>query len=553
MIKQLSIQNYAIIDQLEISFDQSLNTITGETGAGKSILLGALSLILGERADLSSLLNDKEKCIIEGHFQIANYKLESFFQANDLDYDPYTIIRREILPSGKSRAFINDTPVALTVLKELGRQLVNVHSQHQTIALNTSNFQLQLIDALAEVDAEKKDFAELLQHYKQKEKDLQELLLKNKEEKLDLDYLQFQVQELEEIPLEEIDKEAIESDLQILENAEEIQLNLTKLTAMLSGEELSIEDKLRAADQLMVNLSKVNPKFEQLSERFNSMLIELQDLNNELEIAGNDVEIDDERLEALKSQLNIFYRLEKKHQVEGTEALLEIKEELSKKIEWAQNADKKIAAIEKEIAGIGQQLLKVGKSISTKRKACLPQIKEKAQALLSDMSMPHAEIHLEIEQLPVEKAQSSGLDKVEIFFTANKGTKPQALKKVASGGELSRLMLALKSIVAEGMALPTLIFDEIDAGISGETAHRVGAIMQKLAQKHQVICITHLPQMASKGKKHFFVYKEVLADQTRTRIKALENEERVEELAKMLSGKDLTAATLENARELLNQ
>ncbi|MEX2591034.1 MAG: DNA repair protein RecN [Chitinophagales bacterium] len=553
MIQQLSIQNYAIIDQLEINFDQGLNIITGETGAGKSILLGALSLILGDRADLSTLLNKSEKCIIEGQFDIKNYGLKTFFEKNDLDYDALTFLRREILPSGKSRAFINDTPVSLNILKEIGRQLVNVHSQHQTIALSNSNFQLQLIDALANTENEKREFALVLSEYKSKQKTLKALIAKNNEEGKDTDYLEFQLKELQEIPLEEIDKEALEEELQTLENAEEIQQTLTKLIASISGEEFSVEQSMREIDQMLRQLSDSSKQFQPLSERFNSVFIELQDICNEIEHSGRDIEVDEEKLQETQDLLNTLYRLEKKHQREGTEALLLFQQELEEKIEWAKNADEKIAALEAEIQQIGTKLKSKGAEINKKRSKQLPEIKEKVASLLSEMGMPHASIFPELIPLEIEAARPDGLDQAMIRFTANKGAQPQELKKVASGGELSRLMLALKSIVAEGTALPTLIFDEIDSGISGEIAYKVGAIMQELAQNHQVICITHLPQMASKGKKHFFVFKETKDTHTLTRIKELKQEERIQELAKMLSGKDLTETTLANARELLNQ
>lgn len=553
MILQLNIQNYAIIDQLEISFDQSLNIITGETGAGKSILLGALSLILGERADLSVLTSKDSKCIIEGHFDIENYGLEEFFLKNDLDYDGVTYLRREILPSGKSRAFVNDTPVSLNILKEIGKQLVNLHSQHQTIALSNNNFQLQLIDALAGNETEKLEFAEILRDYKAKQKEQEELITRNQREGQDLDYLQFQLDELKQLPLSEIDKDSLEVEMQDLENAEEIQLTLSQLTQLISGEEHSLEQKMREIDHKLSELEKSSSRFEKISERFNSILIELQDIGNELETNGQDIEIDEDKLIEVRELLNELYRLEKKHQLDDPKALLNLQYQLEEKIDWAKNADAKIKALENEIASIEIKLKESAEKIRLKRKNCLPEIKSRVEALLKEMGMEHAEIFPELITLDINSARNDGLDQASILFTANKGGHAHELRKVASGGELSRLMLALKSIVAESASLPTLIFDEIDSGVSGEIAHKVGVIMQQLAKNHQVICITHLPQMASKGKKHFFVYKEVSNAKTLTRIKVLNSDERVTELAKMLSGKDLTETTLANARELLNQ
>ena len=552
MIKQLSIQNYAIIDALEIHFDNGLNIITGETGAGKSILLGALSLILGDRADLSALLEDDKKCIIEGQFNIQHYNLQNFFEKNDLDYDAQTFLRREISPSGKSRAFINDTPVGLAVMKEIGHQLVNVHSQHQTIALSNSNFQLQLIDALANNKTHKEAFANLLKQYKSKQKEKEALISKYSQEGQDTDYLEFQLNELQELPLESIDKEALENELQTLENAEEIQATLSRLISAINGDEFSLEEKMREVEQMLRELSRNSKQFESLNERFSSVFIEFQDIANELE-NGADVEIDEEKLQEDKELINKLYRLEKKHNLEGTEALLNFQSELEEKIEWAKNADEKIAALQSEIDALAQKLKSKGAEITKTRANQIPSIKDKVEKLLAEMGMPHSSIFPELIPLEISKARPDGLDQVKISFTANKGSQPQELKKVASGGELSRLMLALKSIVAEGTELPTLIFDEIDSGISGDIAHKVGEIMEQLAKNHQVVCITHLPQMASKGKKHFFVYKETNDKHTLSRIKPLNQEERVQELAKMLSGKDLTETTLANARELLNE
>ncbi len=549
MLKQLSVQNYALIDKLEVEFTDGLTIITGETGAGKSILLGALGLIAGTRADSQSLQDKTKKCIIEASFNIKEYDLTDFFEVNELDYEAITSIRREINPEGKSRAFINDTPVTLNQLKELGERLIDIHSQHQTLSLNGADFQLSVVDAFA------KHFDLLLQYkeefslFKSKEKQLNELIEKEAQAKKDLDYFQFQFNELEDANLKADEQSVIEQELETLNNAEDIKLNLSKASLALNGGEQNLISSLNEIKVLLNSMSKFKPEIAELSTRINSSFLELKDITNELESLEQDIVYDPKRIEVLNEKLDAIYRLQQKHNVKSVEELIAIKNDLSNKLLDFNSLETEIIKVKTELDKLNKSLSVKSKSLSDNRKKAIPKIEKEIASLLSSLAMPNAE--LKINQSITEIFTNSGIDKINFMFSANKGSDFKELNKVASGGELSRLMLSIKSLIAQLTALPTIIFDEIDTGVSGDVADKVGSIMDVMAKKMQVITITHLPQIASKGQSHLFVYKEDKSNKTYSNIKKLNSEERIQEIAKMLSTGSPTAAAISNAKELL--
>lgn len=549
MLQKLTVKNYAIIEEIDIPFSSSLNIITGETGAGKSILLGALSLVLGDRANTNSLFDKDRKCVIEAEFDLQFYSLRSFFDTYELDYDDLTIIRREIAPSGKSRAFINDTPVNLNALRELSSQLINVHSQHQTLELNDKSFQLSVLDHLADNSQLLDHYREKYNHYRQQEKKLAELQDQNRQAQQDFDYYQFQLSELDELPWEELNQEELENELSILNNAEEIKSNLASATQLLSNEDTSAGNRLREASTLLNDLANYNRGLEDLHQRLESSLIEVEDIASELERIQDQTDYDPQRAEQLNERLNELYRLEKKHGVNTVDELRTVREQIANKVQQADTLGEEIDKLQEELNAVKEQLQDIGQKLTASREEQVSVLEEKVQTMVADMGMPHAKLKADLEQM--ETFGPQGVDQVTYRFAANKGSELQELKKIASGGELSRLMLSLKSLIAESAAMPTLIFDEIDTGISGDIAGKVGNILSRLGQRHQVICITHMPQIAVKGDTHFYVYKETSADKTNAAIKKLEGEERTEEVAKMLSGDNVSEAALENARELL--
>ena len=552
MLQRLAIQNYALIENLEIDFSNGLTIITGETGAGKTILLGALSLILGERADTQALLNKQKKCIIEGEFDIKQYRLKDFFEQQQLDYEHHTVIRREISPEGKSRAFVNDTPVNLNQLKELSSRLVDIHSQHETLTLNDSEFQLSVVDAYAQ-------HSDLLEKYQQKYKSflqlkssLDELLAKEKQSKTDLDYYQFQFNELEEAKLEKGEQEKLEQELQTLNNAEEIKSNLSKGFDMLDGGEVNILSKLAEINNLLNAFGKFNPKLEELADRIKSSHIELKDIASEIENMEQEIIYSPERIEEINERINIIYHLEQKHKVSNIDELLLLQNDLSEKLRSINSLEEEIIKITKQVTDIKNELLVLAKKISKNRKEVASPIEAQLKKLLKEVGMPNATLKIEIQELQNEEFNVTGIDKLKFLFSANKGVDYKELNKVASGGELSRLMLCIKSLITKLIALPTIIFDEIDTGVSGEVAFKVGSVMETIAKQHQVISITHLPQIASKGDFHYFVYKEIVNNLTVTRLKKLNQKERITEIAKMIGGDRPTAIAVENAKELLN-
>lgn len=549
MLNHLSIQNYALIDKLDVDFSDGLTIITGETGAGKSILLGALGLIAGNRADTQSLQDKTKKCIIEASFNVKEYALKDFFWANELDYEMLTSIRREITPEGKSRAFINDTPVTLAQLKGLAERLVDIHSQHQTMTLNGSEFQLSVVDAYCKHADILVDYTSKFKQYKTLEKVLNELVAKEMQAKKDLDYYQFQFNELEEAGLKQGEQLEMEQELETLNNAEDIKSTLAKAATGLNGGEQNLISSLNEIKALLNSVAKFKPEINELSTRLSSAYIELKDISNELENIEQDIVYDPKRIELLTVNLDAIYRLQQKHQVKTVEELIVIKDELSNKLLAFSSLESDIEKTKKELDALQKALMNLAKKISANRKKEIPKIEKDIASLLSSLSMPNAQ--LKIEQTETEVLTADGMDKINFLFSANKGSDFKELNKVASGGELSRLMLSIKSLMAQLTALPTIIFDEIDTGVSGDVADKVGHIMNLMASKMQVITITHLPQIASKGGSHLFVYKEDKKDKTYSNIKKLSADERVQEIAKMLSTGTPTAAAISNAKELL--
>jgi len=549
MLKHLSVQNYALIDQLDVDFANGLTIITGETGAGKSILLGALGLIAGSRADTQALQDKTKKCIIEAAFQIKDYELKDFFAEHELDYELVTTIRREINPEGKSRAFINDTPVTLNQLKDLGERLIDIHSQHQTLSLNGADFQLSVLDAFANHEELLAAYKEEYKKFKASEKQLAELIEKELQAKKDLDYYQFQFNELDEANLKPAEQAAMEQELETLNNAEDIKLNLSKASFGLIGGEQNLLSSLNDIKIVLHSMSKFKPEIEELSKRINSSYIELKDIANELEALEQEIVYDPKQIELLNDKLDAIYRLQQKHQVKTVEELIQIKEELSNKLLEFSSLETEIEKVKAQLDKLNKALTTKSKSISENRKKVIPKIEKEVAALLSSLAMPNAQ--LKVNQVVLDAFAPTGIDKISFMFSANKGSEFKELNKVASGGELSRLMLSIKSLIAQLTALPTIIFDEIDTGVSGDVADKVGSIMQVMAKKMQVITITHLPQIASKGESHLFVYKEDKNNKTYSNIKKLNAEERVLEIAKMLSTGNPTAAAISNAKELL--
>jgi DNA repair protein RecN (Recombination protein N) len=551
MLQSIYIQNYALINELEIDFNKGLNIITGETGAGKSILLGALSLILGQRADTSVLKDKSRKCFVEAKFQIKQYHIKEFFKHNDLDYESPTTIRREINDNGKSRAFINDTPVNLAVLKDLSNKLIDIHSQHESLLLGDDHFQLSLVDSFA-------NHSDLLDNYRNKFEEYNILtseykkLLNNAEKaKSDLDYFQFQFEQIETLKLIEGEQDEMEAELEQLNHAEEIKLNLTNSDQLLSGEEVSIISNIKQTKSAIESISKYIKEGESLVKRIDSVYIELQDVNNEIEKLNEKIEHDPVRIEFIRGRLDTIYSQQQKHKVSTVKELITIKDELQQKIDRITSYDFETEKIKKEIDSLNNELLSLSNSISENRKNIIPKIESKVIEILQQLGIPNA--NFKVEQVPSEEFLTTGKEFIKFLFSANKNVALEELSKVASGGEISRLMISIKSLIVETITLPTIIFDEIDTGTSGEIADKMGSIIKRMSENMQVINITHLPQIASKGDFHYLVYKKDNHETTNTYIKLLSKDERITEIAKMLSGEALTDAAIQNARVLLSK
>lgn len=551
MLKSLSVKNYALIKNLNLQFDSNLNIITGETGAGKSILLGAIGLILGDRFD--SKLSDLNgaKLVVEAHFQINNYQLKDFFSQHELDYDDDAILRREITDSGKSRAFINDTPVNLSLLKELGEQLVSIHSQHENLSLNDKNFQINLIDHFANSLSLRDAFKQEFKSWKNLKKEIQELKSQEENNKNDQDYYQFLLQELEEASINPNETEELEKEQQILSNSDEIRMAAEQASSLLKDDSSSILEQLGFLHNLLKNADKSGEFFRELSSRLLSNIIDLEDLAREIESKTTNLVFDPQRLQLIEERLELIYRLQKKHRLSHPDELLEILNDIRNKVDSIASVSESIEAKEKELAILEKELLKKGEALSASRKGIIKKLEEQIKSMLNEVGMPNSAIKIEINNLNLDNANVSGMDEISILFCSNPGNPFLPVYKIASGGELSRLMLVLKSLMAEKTNLGTLIFDEIDTGISGEIAARVAKLMKKLGEKHQVFSITHLPQIAGIGHSHYFVFKITDGKTTETGVKKLNKEERITEIAKMISGETPTEAALKNARELV--
>lgn len=550
MLKQLHIRNYAIIREVEITFDQRLNIITGETGAGKSILMGALGLILGERADTKSLMNAEDKCVVEGTFDISGYSLSHFFEQNELDYDQTCVLRREIAPSGKSRAFINDTPVALIQLRELGTLLVDIVSQHQTLDLNNSQFQLGIVDAIADNNSLLAQYQQCYKQYKLTEKTLNELIEQEAKAKADEDYLQFILNELNEINPQENEQEELEKQLDLLSHAEAIQQSAALAFGALNGDEQNIIDALRDLKGNVNSGARYHKGLHDLQARIDSVMIELKDIAAELENISEQTQSNPEELERINQRLQQLFNLQKKHRVNDNAGLLAFKEEVTGKLNNIGSLSDEIIRVQQERSQLEKQLATLAEKLQQGREKAIPQIIKKVNDLLTQVQMPDARIHIAHTQTP-GNYHLFGQDEVELQFAANKGSQFQPIQKVASGGELSRLMLCIKSLISDKVALPTIVFDEIDTGISGEAALKVSQVMKQHAVRHQVIAITHLPQIAGKADAHLFVYKTNDKNTTHTHIRSLTPDERIEEIARMLHGANPSEKVLEAARELI--
>ncbi|GGZ28457.1 DNA repair protein RecN [Echinicola pacifica] len=548
MLKNLSITNYALIESLEMSPSRGLNMITGETGAGKSIMLGAIGLLLGNRADIKSLYDEDQKCIIEGLFDIGDYGLQGYFEEQDLDYENQCIIRREIAPSGKSRAFVNDTPVRLEVLKSLGKALMDIHSQHDNLMLGASEYQLSLIDGFANTQAEITHYTSNYKAYKKAKKSYEALAKDAADLRKEADFNQFQLEELSSLQLQAGEQLELENEQEILDNAEEIKSKINESLQTLQGEDLGAMHLLQQTNQNVQQLARYSSKFEELKERFNSVFIEISDIAGSLEDEDSKIEVDFDKLEEIRDRLSKIYQLQKKHGLQTVEELIQLEADLADKALQVENLDDELEKLHQELKANEKALQEAGNKLSAKRKGQFKEFAAQITGLLAHLGMENASMVINHQTVP---PTNSGVDEIEIQFSANKGIKPQPIRQVASGGEFSRLMFAIKYIMADKIALPTLIFDEIDTGISGEVALQMVTMMQEIAKNHQVICISHLPQVAAKGEKHYFVYKDNSAAKTASKIKTLNEEERILEIAKMIAGAKPSESALKSAKDLL--
>lgn len=550
MLTGLSIKNYALIDELQVSFNNGLSIITGETGAGKSILLGGLSLVLGKRADLSQVKDNSKKCVIEAVFDIANYDLKLIFEEKDFDYEPQTIIRREILPSGKSRAFINDTPVTLDSLTVLSRSLLDIHSQHQTRQLIDDSYQFMVIDALANNKKLLVGYAGLIKTYrsvKLKVRNLEQSMIDAKKE---YDYNLFLHNELEDAQLRPGELEALEASYEQLNNVEIINESLSLSKDLLNNEDIGVVEKLNELKRALTQISSFNKNYQSIEERVNSTIIELDDILSELEALEDNLSSDPKELERVNQKLQVINNLLHKHSVLEVSELISIKERLSEKISITENLDVIIADAKVELETIQIKLKENASRINVNRVGVIPEFIANLETILSELGMPNAKFNIALN--PTEDFKQNGMDELQFLFMANKGSQFTELKKAASGGELSRIMLAIKSILANYIKLPTIMFDEIDTGVSGEISNKMGEIMKFMSKNMQVFTITHLPQIASKGDSHYKVYKNDVDEVTHTQMKQLNQEERIVEIAQMLGGLNVSDSALAHAKQLLN-
>jgi DNA repair protein RecN (Recombination protein N) len=549
MLRSLSIRNYALIEELELKPSASLTVMTGETGAGKSIILGALGLLLGDRADSKALWNENEKCVIEGSFAIEPYKLQSLFETNDLDYQPETVIRRELSPGGKSRAFINDTPVNLEVLRQLGTRLVDIHSQHETLLLASNSFQLRLIDTFAQNQAHGTAYGLAWAEFTSAGKEFETLKEQASRLRGESDFVSFQLDELVKARLQTGEQESLEESLKLLEHAGDIKVRLTTALAVLSESEDSALNQLAALRNQLQPLAGYSSAFGDLLKRVESLIIEARDIRNEIEREEARVEADPAKAEEVQSRLSLIYQLQSKHRAKTVSDLLSLQDTLQQQADKTTTLDEDLARAEQRYTAAEEHLKKNARTLRESRTAVFRKLEALLTGLLKDLGIPQAGVsiaHTETEPGP------TGSDRVEILFSANKGIEPRPLSQVASGGEFARVMFAMKFIMAEKAALPTLVLDEIDMGVSGEIAVKLGRMMKEMASRHQVIVISHLPQIAARGVDHLLVYKDTRRERTVSRIRPLDRENRVKHIAEMLAGARPTEAALQNARELID-
>ncbi len=550
MLTHLSIKNYALIEHSEIDFSKGFSIITGETGAGKSILLDALALVLGKRADLSALRNQEEKCVIEVHFDISNYSLQRFFQENDLDFEKQTIIRREVLPSGKSRIFVNDCPTTLNVVSELGKQLIDIHSQHQTQNLFQDSFYIDVVDALAQHDSLLEQYKKQLAEYKKQNNTLKQLQQQKTDLVKEQDYNSFLLNELLEAQLKDGEQEVLEEEQEKLSNVELVREHLSRANEILISEQYGI---LALTQNLRTNMQKISvysAKYQQLFDRLQSVEIELKDISQEIEEESESLYNDPKALEEISTKLQIIYNLQKKHQVDSIADLLKIQNELDEKVFVAEGLDAKIEKLVQSIELLEAEIKQIGHEIHLNRKKVIPQLIEEILQRIRLLGMENAQFQFKLEK--ESQFYANGMDSLEVLFSANKGMDFTPLKKAASGGEMSRIMLAIKAVLAQYSNLPTIIFDEIDTGVSGEIADKMGVIMKQMSKYMQLFSITHLPQVASKGDVHYKVFKNQNLEITESKIEKLSDDKRLEEIAKMLSGDKITQAAIDQAKALLD-
>ena len=550
MLQQLYIKNFTLIDELDIELHPGFSVITGETGAGKSIILGAIGLLLGQRADSKSIKQGADRCVIEAHFDLSRYDLKPFFDENDIEYDDHdTIIRRELTAAGKSRAFINDTPVALTMLKELGDQLMDVHSQHQNLLLNKQDFQLNVVDILANDSKELEDYQQCFANYQQKTKELNQLREEIERNKQNADFLQFQYDELEAAQLVEGEQEELEQQSETMSHAEDIKTALYEADNALNGDESGVVSQVKSAYNALNGISKVMPKTAELTERLDSCRIELKDIADEVSQLLERTDFNPAELDNINNRLDRLYELEKKYHVETVEELIQQRDNLKLKLSHIENSDEAVSEMEKEVAKLRSLCAQRAETISTMRRATADNMRSQLAQRLEQLGMPHARFDVSITKTELGK---NGQDSISFLFSANTSTPLQPVSQVASGGEIARVMLSLKAMISGAVKLPTIIFDEIDTGVSGKIAEKMAQIMQEMGRtERQVISITHLPQIAALGSHHYRVSKEETKNGTVSHMTELNNEERITEIAQMLSGSDISDAAIQNAKELL--
>ena len=552
MLQSIHIQNYALIESLDINFHPGFSVITGETGAGKSIILGAIGLLVGQRADIKAIKTGANKCIVEARFHIASYELESFFEEHDLEYEEgECILRRELYASGKSRAFINDTPASLAQMKELGEKLIDVHSQHQNLLLNHEDFQLSVLDILAHDEKELQAYKETYSAFKKVSKELSDIQQQAEKNRQDEDYIRFQVEQLEEANLQAGEQETLEQEAETLTHAEEIQSSLYKVDQLMASDEMTLLSVTKDCMQTLQGISRVYAPAQEWIERLNSCYIELKDLAHEIANASEEVEFNPTRLDYVNERLNLIYTLQQKHRVSTVEELIDIAEDYRSKLDAITSYDDRIEELKKQKETIYNKVLEQASVLTTRRLDAAKEIEKQMQAYLVPLGMPNVRFAVELETK--KEPDIKGMDSVNFLFSANKNGMLQQVASIASGGEIARVMLSLKAMIAGAVKLPTIIFDEIDTGVSGSIAEKMALIMQEMGQAdRQVISITHLPQIAAKGANHYKVYKEDTETGTNSHIRQLNQEERIHEIANMLSGATLTEAALNNAKALLN-